>query len=146
MFVLISLKKKKTKNFHETNCQILRITYFLFRSIYAMHLNMRHKKEVQAKAKTAPPVEIRISDDDEDEVYAESSSDSDYAPSGGKAKKRKKKMTKSPKKKIKLQHRPTSQQSTISKPVIVRKPLPALIELNPGQTDDTDPLEDPLAL
>ena len=107
---------------------------------------MRHKEEVQAKAKTQPPEEIRISDDGEDEVYNESDSDSDYAPSGGGKKRKKKKMTKSPKKKVKLQNRPPTQPSIISKPVIVRKPLPALIELNPGQTDDTDPLEDPLAL
>jgi len=141
----VTLIKDSAKDLYdEVVCEYCSVK--LPRSIYNMHLNMRHKEEVQAKAKTQPPEEIRISDDDEDEVYNESDSDSDYAPSGGGKKRKKKKMTKSPKKKVKLQNRPPTQPSIISKPVIVRKPLPALIELNPGQTDDTDPLEDPLAL
>ena len=117
-------------------------TVKLPRSIYNMHLNMRHKAEIDAKA--APPEEIRISDDDDDddkdEVYSEGDSDSDYAPSGAGSKKRKKKKKLSPQKKIRLQTSP------IVKPALMKKPLPALIELNPGLTEESDPLEDPLAL
>ena len=102
------------------------------KSIYNMHLNMRHKEEMSHR-RPDEPEEIQI-DSDSDDTQEDKSSDEDYSPSKAKRAKKSKKS-------------PAKTRTPTKIPIMkTKRPLPALIELNPGGDDETDPLDDPLAL